>query len=103
MLAATVVFARKLDRLSERLGVSEGLHGILTALGADAPEISTAITALASRHSKLGVGVREEIEDLRTDETAPKASLGEVAALAPSLAVIVLGSIGMVRAATDLG
>src|SRR5712691_7446120 len=33
-LVATVVFARELDRLSERLGVSEGLHGILTALGA---------------------------------------------------------------------
>ena len=32
-LGATVVFARKLDRLSARLEVSEGLHGILTALG----------------------------------------------------------------------
>ena len=56
-LAATVVFARELDRLSERLGVSEGLHGILTALGADAPEIATAVAALVSSRSKIGVGV----------------------------------------------
>jgi cation:H+ antiporter len=56
-LVASLVFARKLDEVSERLGASEGLHGILTALGADAPEISTAITALAASHGKLGVGV----------------------------------------------
>ena len=56
-LVATVVFARELDRLSERLGVSEGLHGILTALGADAPEIATAVAALVSSRSKIGVGV----------------------------------------------
>jgi cation:H+ antiporter len=56
-LAATLVFARGLDRLSARLGVSEGLHGILTALGADAPEIATAIAALVASDSKIGVGV----------------------------------------------
>jgi cation:H+ antiporter len=198
-LVSSLFFARKLDQLSERLGVSEGLHGILTALGADAPEISTAITALVSSHSRLGVGVvigsnvfnlaallglsalvaghvrihrhglllnggvallvtglaaalvlgglgalavtlllfavlipyvvvlsirparirrlvpgrrlghfltiavREEIQDLRTDEATSKASIADVVALAPSLAVVVLSSIGMVRAATDLG
>jgi cation:H+ antiporter len=56
-LVASLVFARTLDEVSERLGASEGLHGILTAFGADAPEISTAITALAASHGKLGVGV----------------------------------------------
>jgi len=56
-LAATMVFARGLDSLSERLGASEGLHGILTALGADAPEIATAVTALVASHSSVGVGV----------------------------------------------
>src|SRR2546421_7280388 len=56
-LGASLVFARKLDEVSERLGVSEGLHGILTALGADAPEVSTAIAALVSSHSKVGIGV----------------------------------------------
>src|SRR4051794_18344596 len=56
-LGASLVFGRKIDRVSERLGVSEGLHGILTALGADAPEISTAIAAVASSHEDAGIGV----------------------------------------------
>jgi cation:H+ antiporter len=56
-LVASLVFARKLDEVSEWLGASEGLHGILTALGADAPEISTAIAALVASHTKVGVGV----------------------------------------------
>ena len=198
-LVTSLVFARKLDGVSERLGATEGLHGILTALGADAPEISTAVVALASSHGKLGVGVvigsnvfnlaallglsaivagsvgihrygllfnggvalavagigtalvlgalgavgatllllavlgpyvfllsvspgrlrrvlprgpverfvvaavREEIVDMRTGEEVPKATFGDVLALAPSLAVIVGASIGMVGAATDLG
>jgi cation:H+ antiporter len=198
-LGASLVFARKLDEVSERLGASEGLHGILTALGADAPEISTAIAALVSSHSNVGVGVvigsnvfnlaallglsavvagsvrihrhgllfnggaallvtavaaalvlrridaivatvvlfavlgpyvfslsvrpsrirrfvpverayrfviaavREEIEDLRTDERAAKASSWDSVVLGLSLAVIILSSVGMVEAATDLG
>lgn len=56
-LVTSLVFARKLDEVSERFGASEGLHGILTALGADAPEISTAIAAVAASHGRLGVGV----------------------------------------------
>jgi cation:H+ antiporter len=56
-LVASLVFARKLDEVSERFGASEGLHGILTALGADAPEISTAVAAVAASHGRLGVGV----------------------------------------------
>ena len=198
-LGASLVFARKLDEVSERLGASEGLHGILTALGADAPEISTAIAALVSSHSNVGVGVvigsnvfslaallglsavvagsvrihrhgllfnggaallvtavaaalvlqridaivatvvlfavlgpyvfllsvrpsrirrfvpverayrfvmavvREEIEDMRTDERAPKAAAWGSVVLSLSLAVIILSSVGMVEAATDLG
>jgi cation:H+ antiporter len=198
-LVATVVFARELDRLGERLGVSEGLHGILTALGADAPEIATAVAALVSSRSRIGVGVvvgsnvfnlaallglsalvaghvrihrhglllnggvalavaalaaalvlgaigavaatvllvavlapymfflsirrarierivpvapvrrflvaavLEEVRDLRTGEVAPKASRRDLLMLAGSLAAIVLGSVGMVHAAIDLG
>jgi cation:H+ antiporter len=198
-LGATVVFARELDRLSARLELSEGLHGILTALGADAPEIATAIAALVASRSQIGVGVvvgsnvfnlaallglsallaghvrihrhglllnggvaititaiaaalvlggigsavatvllagvfapyvfllslrtpriqravpveavrtflvsavREESIDVRTGEHPPRASRLDLAVMAASLAVIVLGSVGMVRAATDLG
>ena len=198
-IAASLVFARELDRSSERLGVSEGLHGLFTAFGADAPEISSAVTAMAVGHSDLGVGVVlgsnvfnlagllglgallagtirihrhglllnggvalavtgvtaalvlgavgavvalllliaivapyffvlslrpgrirrlapegragrflatavfEELRDLRRDEPVPRASFRDVLALIPSLAAIVLSSVGMVRAATDLG
>jgi cation:H+ antiporter len=197
-LVATIAFARQIDRASERLGASEGLHGILTALGADAPEIAAAIAALVAGDSKIGVGVvigsnvfnlaallglsalvagyvrihhhglllnggvalavtalgaalvlgaigaveatvlilavfcpyvvllsirpgrirglvpgrvrgflaaavREEVSDLRTGEVAPPATRRDVADLVVSLAGIVLGSVGMVRAATDLG
>jgi cation:H+ antiporter len=198
-LAATVAFARELDRVSERLGLSEGLHGILTALGADAPEIATAISALVASRSEIGVGVvigsnvfnlaallglsalvaghvrihrhglllnggvaiaitgltvalvlgrlgavaatvllaavfvpyvvllslrparvkklataapgfgflaaavREEAVDVRTGKHEAPASSRDIALLAASLSVIVAGSIGMVRAATDLG
>jgi cation:H+ antiporter len=198
-LVASLVFARKLDEVSEWLGASEGLHGVLTALGADAPEISTAIVALAASHGKLGVGVvigsnvfnlaallglsaivaghvaihrhglvfnggvallvtgiaaalvlgaigalpatlllvaflgpyifflsirtarierivptgparrflvaavTEELEDLRTDEAIPRASVADAVMLFASLAAIVGASIGMVHAATDLG
>ena len=56
-LGASLVFGRRLDVISERLGASEGLHGLLTALGADAPEISTAIVAVAASHGSVGVGV----------------------------------------------
>jgi cation:H+ antiporter len=197
-VSSTLVFARELDRFSERLGASEGLHGILTALGADAPEISAAIAALVSSNASVGVGVvigsnvfnlaallgvsaliagyvrihrhgllfnggvallvtviaaalvleaigapaatlllalilvpyvfllsirptrikrlvplvsvrrfivaavAEEIRDLRTEEQAPSASIGDVLALGPSLAGIVLASVGMVHAAIDL-
>jgi len=188
-LAASLVFARRLDRVSERLGFTEGLHGILTALGADAPEISTAVVAIVSSHQDAGVGVvigastfnlaallglsavvagsvaihrqglvlngavglavvgvgvalvlgairaplatvliavvfvpyvvllslrpgriggalgaavQEEVEDMRTDRARP-ATLGDALVLAPCLAVIVGSSIGLVKAAIDLG
>ncbi len=198
-LVASLVFARKLDEVSERFGASEGLHGILTALGADAPEISTAVAAVAASHGRLGVGViigsnvfilaallglsavvaghvaihrhgllfnggvallvtgiaaalvlgaigalpatllvgavlapyvfflsirrarierivpagparrflvaavEEEIEDLRTGETLPRASAVDSLVLVATLAAIVAASVGMVHAATDLG
>ena len=56
-LASSLVFGRKLDRVTERVGVSEGLHGLFTALGADAPEISSAVAALVAGRKDLGVGV----------------------------------------------
>src|SRR5438132_920823 len=56
-VSASIVLARELDRIGERLGFSEALLGIVTALGADAPEISSAVSALVTGHKDTGVGV----------------------------------------------
>ena len=56
-LYAAAVFGERLDHLGERLGLPEGLLGLLTALGADAPELSTAIVALATGANAVGFGV----------------------------------------------
>ena len=56
-VASSVVLARELDRIGERLGFSEALLGIVTALGADAPEIASAVAAIVAGHENTGVGV----------------------------------------------
>jgi cation:H+ antiporter len=56
-VVSSLVLARELDRIGERLGFSEALLGIVTAVGADAPEISSAVAALVSGHEDTGVGV----------------------------------------------
>ncbi len=56
-LAASDLLVRGLDRLGARLGLSEGLLGLLTALGADAPEISSALAALHAGARDVGLGV----------------------------------------------
>ncbi len=56
-LAASEVLVNGLGRLGGKLGLAAGLLGLLVALGADAPEISSAITALLSGAQDVGVGV----------------------------------------------
>src|SRR5256714_6927328 len=56
-LAAAAFFARRLDRVGLRLGLPETLLGLLTALAADAPEVSSAIAALVKGANDVGVGV----------------------------------------------
>ena len=56
-VASSVVLARELDRVGERLGFSEALLGMITALGADAPEIASAVAAVVAGHKGTGVGV----------------------------------------------
>jgi cation:H+ antiporter len=56
-LYAAAVFADRLDHLGARLGLPEGLLGLLTAAGADAPELATAIVALATGAHSVGFGV----------------------------------------------
>jgi cation:H+ antiporter len=56
-LAAAGYFARRLDRLGIRLSFPEALIGLLTALAADAPELSSALIALLTGEHDVGVGV----------------------------------------------
>jgi cation:H+ antiporter len=56
-LAAAGLFARRLDRLGVRLGIPEAVLGLLTALAADGPELSSGLTALARGERGVGVGV----------------------------------------------
>lgn len=56
-LGASEFLVRGFGRLGANLGLAAGLVGLLTALGADAPEISSAITALLSGAKDVGLGV----------------------------------------------
>ncbi len=56
-LASSELFARGLTRLGTKLALSEGLLGLLAALGADSPELSSAVIALLAGAGSVGVGV----------------------------------------------
>jgi cation:H+ antiporter len=56
-LAAAGFFARRLDRVGLHLGLPETVLGLLTALAADAPEVSSAVAALVKGKHAVGVGV----------------------------------------------
>jgi cation:H+ antiporter len=56
-LSASVLLVSRLDRVSERLGVSEALLGLVAALAADGPEITSSVAAIAGGHGTVGIGV----------------------------------------------
>jgi cation:H+ antiporter len=56
-LATSWVLVVRLERVGERLGLSEGLLGVLAALAADAPEITSATTALIHHQHRIGAGI----------------------------------------------
>ncbi len=56
-LGASYVLVTRLERIGERFGLSEALLGVLAALAGDAPEITSAVTALATHQNKVGAGV----------------------------------------------
>ena len=57
VLWASELLARGIDQVGSKLRLSNEILGILTALGADSPEISAAIVALLSKRRDLGVGI----------------------------------------------
>jgi cation:H+ antiporter len=56
-LATSWVLVTRLERVGERFGLSEALLGVVAALGADAPEITSSITALSQHERVIGAGV----------------------------------------------
>jgi cation:H+ antiporter len=56
-LGAAAFFADRLDQVGPRLGLPEAVVGLLTALAADAPEISSAVVALARGQKEVSLGV----------------------------------------------
>jgi cation:H+ antiporter len=56
-LVAAATFARRLDRLGARFGLPEVLIGLLTALAADGPEVSSALAALIKGSHEASIGV----------------------------------------------
>src|SRR6266850_1055481 len=56
-VGSSVVLARELDRIGQRLGFSEAPVWMVKELGADAPEIASAVAAVVAGHEDTGVGV----------------------------------------------
>ena len=56
-LAVSWLLVSRLERVGERLGLSEALLGLVAALAADAPEVTAAVTAIAGHQQRLGAGV----------------------------------------------
>ncbi len=56
-LVTSWVLVSRLERVGERLGLSEALLGMVAAVAADAPEITASITALAHHQATIGAGV----------------------------------------------
>src|SRR6516225_9112210 len=56
-LSASWLLVSRLERLGERAGFSEAWLGLVAALAADAPEITSAVTALSHGQASVGAGV----------------------------------------------
>ncbi len=56
-VVSSIVLAELAGRIGNRFRLPEGLVGIVTALGADSPEIAVAVTAITAGGSDLGVGI----------------------------------------------
>ena len=56
-LGTSWVLVTRLERIGERLGASEALLGLIAALAANTPEITSSVTALAHHQRDVGAGV----------------------------------------------
>ena len=56
-LGASAVLVSRLERVGARLRLSEAMLGLLAALAANGPEITSAVTALLRHERRIGAGV----------------------------------------------
>ena len=56
-LATSWLFVSRIERIARRLGISEAMLGLVAALGANAPEITSSITALVRHQRQISAGV----------------------------------------------
>ncbi len=89
-LAASWLLVVSLERVGARLGLSEALLGLLAALAADMPEITSAVTALVRHDQHVGAGV------------VIGSNVFNLAALL-GLSAVVAGEITLHRRALELG
>lgn len=57
IVLGSIWLSRDLEAVGDAFGILPGLLGLITALGADSPEISSAVTALFAGQSEVGLGV----------------------------------------------
>jgi cation:H+ antiporter len=102
-LGASAVLVARLERICAWLGLSAALLGLTTALAADAPEITSAVTALARGQHQVGTGV---ILGSNVFNLAALIGLGAVTAGGIALhrrSVLLEGSVALWMAAVTLG
>jgi cation:H+ antiporter len=56
-LATSWVLVSRIERVANRLGVTEALLGMIAALAADTPEITSSVSALLGHRQSVGAGV----------------------------------------------
>ena len=56
-LWASWLLVSRIERMGNRLGVTEAMLGLIAALAADAPEITSAVSALVGHQQEVGAGV----------------------------------------------
>jgi cation:H+ antiporter len=101
-LATSWVLVIRLERVGERLGLSEALLGMVAALAADAPEITASVTALVHHQRTVSAGV---VIGSNVFNLAALLGLGAVVAgrIALHRKVVVLGgAVGMLVAVACL-
>ena len=101
-LATSWVLVSRLERVGERLRLSEALLGMVAAVAADAPEITASITALAHHEATTGAGV---VLGSNVFNLAALLGLGAVVAGRISLhrkVVVLGGTVAMLVAVTCL-